>query len=200
MRSVVDFGTSPHDPVPPVVVGASASRADLTYGARQTSVATQSQPASTELARTSRHKRNTSASYTQTQAVTHATYRVWHMHFLCDDCPNEWTEDGLVCGPAFCPACDRECQPYASIDLLEPEEEPMTNLEHEAEQARMQVMVAEMRALELLEALRNAVAGASHWRLEATNLLVKVDYAIPPDRVAEQLREQLAKHRNQEAA
>jgi hypothetical protein len=76
----------------------------------------------------------------------------------------------------------------------------MTNLEHEAEQARMQVMVAEMRALELLEALRNAVAGASHWRLEATNLLVKVDYAIPPDRVAEQLREQLAKHRNQEAA
>ena len=76
----------------------------------------------------------------------------------------------------------------------------MTNLEHEAEQARMQVMVAEMRALELLEALRNAVAGAPHWRLEATNLLVKVDYAIPPDRVAEQLREHLAKHRNQEAA
>ncbi len=76
----------------------------------------------------------------------------------------------------------------------------MTNLEHEADLARQQTMVAEMRALELLEALRNAVAGAPHWRLEATNLLVKIDYAIPPDRVAEQLREQLAKHRNQEAA
>ena len=75
-----------------------------------------------------------------------------------------------------------------------------TELEHQADLARQQTIVAEMRALELLEALRNAVDGAPHWRLEATNLLVKIDYAVPPDRVAERLREQLAKHRNQEAA
>jgi hypothetical protein len=28
-------------------------------------------------------------------------------------------EEGLVCGPAFCPACDRECEPYSSIDIME---------------------------------------------------------------------------------
>ena len=47
------------------------------------------------------------------------TYRVWQLHYLCDDCPNEWMEEGLVVGPSFCPACDREHEPYASFELLE---------------------------------------------------------------------------------
>jgi hypothetical protein len=47
------------------------------------------------------------------------TYRVWANHYLCDACPLEWEETAVCAGPSFCPCCDRERQPYASIDLLE---------------------------------------------------------------------------------
>ena len=50
----------------------------------------------------------------------------------------------------------------------------------EVDPARVSEIVAEMRALELLRALRNAVNGAPHWRLEATNLLILVDGGVPP--------------------
>ena len=41
-------------------------------------------------------------------------------------------------------------------------------------------ITAERRAEELVRALRNAVAGASHWRLEATRLLELIDNGVLP--------------------
>jgi hypothetical protein len=55
---------------------------------------------------------------------------------------------------------------------------------------RVRVVVAEMRALELLEALRNAVAGAPHWRLEAQTLLDKIEGGVLPS-----IQEQITTHR-----
>ena len=52
----------------------------------------------------------------------------------------------------------------------------MTNSEY----TRVTIMVAEMRALELVVALRHAVSGASHWKLEAENLLTLIDSGVPP--------------------
>jgi hypothetical protein len=46
-------------------------------------------------------------------------YRVWRNHYQCQRCPNEWSDEALVCGPAWCPSCDRATEPYDSIDLLE---------------------------------------------------------------------------------
>jgi len=45
---------------------------------------------------------------------------------------------------------------------------------------RMIEITAELRAMELVQALRHAVNGATHWRLEAQNLLILVDNGIPP--------------------
>ena len=45
---------------------------------------------------------------------------------------------------------------------------------------RVQAIVAELRAQELVNALRNATTGASHWRLEALNLLTLIEAGIPP--------------------
>ena len=42
-------------------------------------------------------------------------------------------------------------------------------------------ITAERRAEELVSALRNAVAGASHWRVEATRLLELIDAGILPE-------------------
>jgi hypothetical protein len=42
-------------------------------------------------------------------------------------------------------------------------------------------ITAERRAEELVCALRNAVAGAPHWRLEATRLLELIDAGILPE-------------------
>ena len=50
----------------------------------------------------------------------------------------------------------------------------------DAEAERIVTMVAEMRALELVSALRHAVNGAPHWRLEAQNLLILIDGGVPP--------------------
>ena len=47
------------------------------------------------------------------------TYRTFKNHYLCDACPLEWEETAVCAGPSFCPACDREHEPYLSIDLLE---------------------------------------------------------------------------------
>jgi hypothetical protein len=45
---------------------------------------------------------------------------------------------------------------------------------------RVVAMVAEMRALELLRALRNLVNGTPHALLEAKNVLILVDGGVPP--------------------
>ena len=42
-------------------------------------------------------------------------------------------------------------------------------------------ITAERRAEEVVRALRNAVAGASHWRLEATRLLELIDAGVLPE-------------------
>ena len=42
-------------------------------------------------------------------------------------------------------------------------------------------VTAERRAEELVRALRNAVTGASHWRLEATRLLELIDDEVLPE-------------------
>ena len=42
-------------------------------------------------------------------------------------------------------------------------------------------ITAEHRAEELVCALRNAVAGASHWRVEATRLLELIDAGVLPE-------------------
>ena len=41
--------------------------------------------------------------------------------------------------------------------------------------ATLRRIVAERRAVQLVRALRNAVAGAPHWRWEATRLLEMID-------------------------
>ena len=45
---------------------------------------------------------------------------------------------------------------------------------------RVKQIVAEARAQELVRALSHAVSGASHWRLEAQNLLELIDAGILP--------------------
>jgi hypothetical protein len=58
--------------------------------------------------------------------------------------------------------------------------------------ARVRAIVAELRAEELVAALHRAVSGAPHWRLEAQNLLALVEFGVPPARLTDQFREQLA--------
>jgi hypothetical protein len=45
--------------------------------------------------------------------------RVIRNHYLCDECPNEWTYDMLVISHDWCPCCDGKCEPYASESLIE---------------------------------------------------------------------------------
>lgn len=58
---------------------------------------------------------------------------------------------------------------------------------------RVRRMVAEMRAVELVRALTAAVQGATHWRLEAQNLLTLIDAGVPPIPLREQFQQQLHK-------
>jgi hypothetical protein len=55
------------------------------------------------------------------------------------------------------------------------------------EQEMVRAVVAEMRAADLVTTLRHAVAGASHWRLEAQQLLADIDDGVlrpMPERAA----------------
>lgn len=52
--------------------------------------------------------------------------RYFRNYFLCEECPNEWSDDMLVVGPSWCPCCDKSCEPYSSealFDLIDDEEE-----------------------------------------------------------------------------
>lgn len=49
-----------------------------------------------------------------------------------------------------------------------------TELVRDITSNRLQEIVAEQYAWELLEALKSAVAGASHWRVEAQQLLRRI--------------------------
>lgn len=52
----------------------------------------------------------------------------------------------------------------------------------DSEYTRIPTIVAELRAAELVAALRHAVNGASHWRIEAQNLLDLIDDGVLPQR------------------
>jgi hypothetical protein len=55
------------------------------------------------------------------------------------------------------------------------------------EQEMVRAVITEMRAAELAQALRHAVAGDAHWRLEAKQLLDDIDNGVlrpMPERAA----------------
>jgi hypothetical protein len=55
------------------------------------------------------------------------------------------------------------------------------------EQEMVRAVIAEMRAAELAQALRHAIAGDAHWRLEAKQLLADIDNGVlrpMPERAA----------------
>ena len=51
-----------------------------------------------------------------------------------------------------------------------------------ASEARIRAICAEMRATELVHALRHAVSGTAHWRVEARELLLRIDSGVLPER------------------
>jgi hypothetical protein len=55
---------------------------------------------------------------------------------------------------------------------------------------RVRVVAAEMRAVQLVAALTNAVTGAPHWRLEAQTLLDRIEAGVLPS-----IQEQITTHR-----
>lgn len=57
------------------------------------------------------------------------------------------------------------------------------------------LIVAELRAAELLTALQAAVDGAPHWRLEAARLLQQIENLNLPELTIEALREADARKR-----
>jgi hypothetical protein len=63
------------------------------------------------------------------------------------------------------------------------------------EQEMVRAVVAEMRAADLVSTLRHAVAGESHWRLEAKRLLDDIDNGVLRPSCKEALREADAKKR-----
>lgn len=46
-------------------------------------------------------------------------FRIFRNHYLCPDCPNEWSDEMMVVGPSYCPCCDAEAGPYDTDSLLE---------------------------------------------------------------------------------
>ena len=66
-------------------------------------------PSRADLSRSSRRDRATQPKQ----------FRIFRTHYLCDDCPNEWSDEMMVVGPSFCPCCDREAEPYDSEALIE---------------------------------------------------------------------------------
>ena len=42
-------------------------------------------------------------------------------------------------------------------------------------------IVTELRAQELVRALKNAVNGAPHWRIEAQAVLDRIEWGVPPE-------------------
>lgn len=63
------------------------------------------------------------------------------------------------------------------------------------EQEKVRAIITEMRAAELATTLRRAVAGESHWRLEAKQLLADIDGGILRPSSIEALREVDARKR-----
>lgn len=45
--------------------------------------------------------------------------RVFRNFYLCDECPNEWTDEMLTVSHSWCPCCDKQCEPYDSVAFIE---------------------------------------------------------------------------------
>ena len=45
--------------------------------------------------------------------------RIMRCYYLCDDCPNEWTDELLVAGPSWCPCSDAAIEPYSVEEFVE---------------------------------------------------------------------------------
>jgi len=45
--------------------------------------------------------------------------RAVRMHFICHDCPYEWSEQDTELRLAFCPSCDEPIEPYLWEELCE---------------------------------------------------------------------------------
>ena len=46
-------------------------------------------------------------------------FRIFRNHYLCDACPNEWSDEMMVVAPSYCPCCDAEAEPYDTEHLLD---------------------------------------------------------------------------------
>jgi hypothetical protein len=46
-------------------------------------------------------------------------FRIFRNHYLCDACPNEWSDEAMVVAASYCPCCDAEAEPYDSEALLD---------------------------------------------------------------------------------
>jgi hypothetical protein len=46
-------------------------------------------------------------------------FRIFRNHYLCENCPDEWSDEMMVVGPSHCPYCDAEAEPYDTEALLE---------------------------------------------------------------------------------
>jgi hypothetical protein len=51
--------------------------------------------------------------------IIHKEQRVFRCDYICDECPNEWTDHLLVAGPSWCPCCERLTEPYHVDEMVE---------------------------------------------------------------------------------
>jgi hypothetical protein len=49
--------------------------------------------------------------------ITRKPRRVFRCDYICDECPNEWTDEALVIATGFCPCCDKPVEPYHTVEL-----------------------------------------------------------------------------------
>lgn len=45
--------------------------------------------------------------------------RVFRCHYICEECPNEFSDEMLTISSSYCPCCDAEIEPYSSETLFE---------------------------------------------------------------------------------
>ena len=131
----VGIGSSPHVSAPFVDGLAGTFRSSWLYGSVHPNVIERSHAASAINSANARQTQDVASKIAQSVMVTGeayvpvaadffntptpATYRVFRSHYLCVACPLEWSDEGCVIGPSFCPCCDAEHEPYASESLLE---------------------------------------------------------------------------------
>ena len=51
--------------------------------------------------------------------MTTQPLRYFRNHYLCEECPNEFSDEMCTISHSWCPACDGRCEPYSSESLVE---------------------------------------------------------------------------------